>query len=707
MKHLRAAPVRIFSLALILICALTLTATVKIPFTKRDKAFYLTKDQANFIRPGIAVKLTGAQITADGTITARFTVTDPMGAPLDINGVNTLGVLEVGLVAAVLPAGQHEYLAYTTSVKTTATGQKTVQAGYDSGGKFQQVNPGEYTYTFATKAPAGFDASATHTIGIYAERDLTDQSLGFAGIDDVFTFVPNGSSLTHVHDVVRTATCNACHDRMSGHGGSRTKVEMCVLCHTPQTVNPETGNTMDFPVMIHKIHAGSSLPSVQAGGHYAIVHRGSTNDFSTVVYPADVRRCTTCHDPNSGATQANAWLTSPTRAACGSCHDNVNFATGENHVNLPEIDDKQCASCHIPKGETEFDASITGAHTVPTDSAALPGVKVDIVKVDNGVPGKAPTVTFTLVDGSGKGIPLQQMTVDPNAVHLVLAGPASDYGYTTFGTDAKQGYVLEDPTTTGTCDTNGTCAYTFTHAIPANATGTYAVGIEATRLATLMAGTTRAQDVEYGTPNKVFYFSVDGSPVQPRRTVAATAKCNQCHVALAAHGQNRNQVEMCVLCHNPSLTDAVTRATSKSPADLAQPPQAVNFNLLIHRIHSGENLAAQGATYVEVSHNGRHRDFTGVRYPVQAVDGSVGDTRKCYMCHVNGSEQNLPTGLNSVTDPQGWMPNVGAVTSACSGCHVTKAIASHALANSTSLGESCDTCHGAQAEFNVSKVHAE
>ena len=33
--------------------------------------------------------------------------------------------------------------------------------------------------------------------------------------------------------------------------------------------------------------------------------------------------------------------------------------------------------------------------------------------------------------------------------------------------------------------------------------------------------------------------------------------------------------------------------------------------------------------------------------------GGVGDTAKCYMCHVNGSEAVFPIGKNNVTDPQG------------------------------------------------------
>jgi OmcA/MtrC family decaheme c-type cytochrome len=233
------------------------------------------------------------------------------------------------------------------------------------------------------------------------------------------------------------------------------------------------------------------------------------------------------------------------------------------------------------------------------------------------------------------------------------------------------------------------------------------MGIEATRLGVLLAGTKKEQDVEYGAKNKVVYFSVDGSPVQPRRTVALTENCNNCHVHIAAHGQPRNQVEMCILCHNPSLTDAATRAQSKIPADLATPAQALNFNVMIHRIHTGENLQAMGSSYLILSHRGRHVDFSDVRYPVQSADGSVGDTRKCWMCHTNGSEQNLPIGLNLVSEPQSLLNPEPAVTAACTGCHVTKPALSHAVTNSNTLGESCQVCHGAQGKFNINFAHAE
>ncbi len=39
-------------------------------------------------------------------------------------------------------------------------------------------------------------------------------------------------------------------------------------------------------------------------------------------------------------------------------------------------------------------------------------------------------------------------------------------------------------------------------------------------------------------------------------------------------------------------TDAALRPTATVASDKAAPPQGINFNLLVHRIHTGDNLLA-------------------------------------------------------------------------------------------------------------------
>jgi OmcA/MtrC family decaheme c-type cytochrome len=289
-----------------------------------------------------------------------------------------------------------------------------------------------------------------------------------------------------------------------------------------------------------------------------------------------------------------------------------------------------------------------------------------------------------------------------------MAGSTSDYGYTSFGSDVTTpGYVTENAMTASTCGSDGSCSYTFTHAVPSSATGSYTIGVEARRTETLLPGTTAEQSVTYGANNKVMSFSVDGSPMAPRRAVVATSNCNQCHSSLSVHGGLRNQTEYCVLCHNPSNTDIARRPGSMVAADRALPPQGINFNLLVHRIHDGANLQADNRGYVVVGFGGSHNDFSDVRFPAMSNTGATETLTRCSLCHINGSEQNLPAGLNAVTDPQGPINPIQPIASACTGCHVQLATASHALANTTSLGESCQTCHSSGAAFSVSQVHAQ
>jgi OmcA/MtrC family decaheme c-type cytochrome len=639
----------------------------------RQNAGYNPAAAAQFpsVTTGVAVKINSATIAKDGTITCRFTVTDSAGHGLDVTGMQTPGTLTMRFVAAYIPNGKAQYTAYTTTVlkSTLNNNPAQTQASTDSGGKFTLVDAttGAYDYTFATKAPATFDATATHSIGMQAERSLAAYGIADVASDDaVYTFVPNGSPVTNVRDLVNEASCNNCHNPISAHGGARKKIAYCVLCHTPQSVNPDTGNTVDMAVFVHKLHRGSSLPSVQAGQPYQIFHRGAMQDYSEVVFPQDLRNCTTCHA--EGTKQAANWKANPNRAACGSCHDNVNFDTGRNHVNLAQPDDKQCKNCHSTGTGAEFDASVPGAHTIPDNSAFNPGVVMQILSVENAVPGSAPVVTFQVTAKAGVPVDISKLT----RLRLTLAGPNKDYGTGPAGVR-----VSEDPTKTA--GSNGVYVYTMAAKVPAGAAGSYTVSLEGVNTVTLMAGTMKqttgndmAKPVEY-------YFSVDGSAVTARRQVVATEKCAACHQNLGfVHGGSRGNTQECVMCHNPTLTDG----TSK---------QSVSFATQIHSIHRGENLVNP---YVLGTTN-----YQEVKFP--------GDLRDCTTCHVNNSYRVENVGAAAmVASPGGFTPATAPIAAACQGCHDDKSTASHALANTTSLGESCATCHSASSEFAVDKVHA-
>ena len=650
-------------------------------YTPHDRAYYLDPTLVNYIRPGIIVKIKSAAIASDGTITARVAITDPKGIPLDKDGIATPGPVSLRFIAAYIPAGKKQYTAYTTTLAkaTLNSNPAQTQAGTDSGGTFTTNAVGDYTYTFKTKAPAGFDQTVTHSIGVSAQRDLSE----FMTYDewsetsnDVFNFVPNGSAVTVTRSVVPTSACNQCHDPLFGHGGSRLTVEMCILCHTPQTINPDTLLTQDMPVLIHKIHMGKNLPSVQAGTPYRIWHRGQWSDFSDVGFPSgtnELMTCTVCHQ---NAPQAKNYLTAPSRAACGSCHDDVNFATGKNHSanNMPEISDNHCADCHQPVGELEYDASITGAHKVATTSSQLPGLVFAIVSVANANPGQNPAVTFTVNDKKGNFVDITKM----NFLNLVMAGPTTDYnGYTS--EDARKAPIV------------GGQYVSFNAALPATASGSYAVGIEGYNNVTINASTMNATTVRDVGFNQVFYFAVGSGTVAPRRKVVSQANCNGCHSTLSLHGGIRQNVEYCVVCHDPAVTDASVRPAASGPAE------SINFKTMIHKIHTGSNLTTN---FTVIGHGSSVNNYNDVGYP--------GDRRDCEQCHLPGTyDLPLPAGLISQVAPRDYLNPMPPISGACLSCHTTQPAAAHAaIMTSPTLGESCEACHGNNAASSVAKAHA-
>lgn len=698
-----------WTLAVLLLAASTaLVSSTQSPFTQRDKAFYADEATINFVRPGLVFKILGHEVASDGTVKVRFRITDPKGAPLEREGINTPGTVSTSFILAVLPNDSDYYRAYTTRLKTSTypptAGKQARQASADAGGSYTKVADGEYVYTFGTKLPANYDKTATHTIALYGNRNLSEFELGTNYATDVYSFVPDGSAVKKIRQVFVVDSCNKCHDNLRFHGGSRVGIDVCTLCHTPKyntgtltvdNTNPETGNTIDLKVMVHKIHMGANLPSVQAGKPYQIVGFGNNvSDWSKVGMPSGPNNCQWCHEErNAKAAQKNAWLSNPNRDACGACHDNVNFATGENHVGIIQISDNQCKNCHIPEGELDFDASIKGAHVVEQNSSLIRGAVAKIEKIENAQPGQKPTLTISLKDRAGNPMDIKELIPGAGRGRLAvtLAGPTTDYG-AGIGTASTKGYVQDNLTATSLSGAPGLYTYTFSQAIPADAQGTWAFALEGRTDEKILAGTLRERVVEVNIPNDVKYFSVDGSDVVPRRVVVTTAACNVCHSQLVLHGQNRNEINNCVICHNPAMTDAARRPAAQAPNE------AISMASMIHRIHTGDEQPRDFTIY---GFGGSANNFNDVAFPPPAT------VANCAMCHVNNSQNAPAQGVLNVTDPRGWLDPATPTAAACLACHPHKDAASHALANTTALGESCSACHGPDGEFSVSKVHAQ
>lgn len=667
---------------------------------------------AYLVGPGLDFDIQSAAVDAKGVATVRFRITDAGGLPLDRQGLYTEGAVTAHFVLAWLDqtaSGQAlAYTAYTTTIeKSPITSMSAVQAAADQGGPFSDVDPeqGVYEYTFG--APIAVAAAArTHTVGVWASRDFQGATYVANALHD---FLPGGGAVTVQREVVTTAACNGCHDPLSAHGGERRDARLCVLCHSPQTTDADTGNTVDFGVMVHKIHRGASLPSVAAGAPYQIIgDMEQVNDYSTVAFPQDIGRCVACHQ----GKQADNWKNLPSRTACGSCHDRTSFApppvaTGfTQHKGGPQADDTKCTVCHPPVAGL---AGVATVHLPPDTDPASPELTLSIKSVVSTAPGSMPEIVFT---AQLDGMPLDLLASPLPLLAVTVAGPTTDYAsfwqQTIQGTGAAGSLKLEGSV--------GTYRYVFASPMPASATGTYGFALEGY---VQPGGPTGPR---FGALNPIAFAAVtDAAPV-PRRKVVDGGQCDSCHFELEAHGGIRREVQYCAFCHNPNADDSQRVARFEVPSTTAQ---SVDFKVLVHKIHMGDALTRQpyviGGFPAPTASNpgGTPLDFGAVRYP--------GDRKSCPTCHA-GATYALPLGaavLPSLSEelactdpapnPQSYCQTRVVVaktytpptTAVCTACHDAPYVLAHAQTNTASNGvEGCAACHGPKAQWDVQRVHA-
>ena len=112
----------------------------------------------------------------------------------------------------------------------------------------------------------------------------------------------------------------------------------------------------------------------------------------------------------------------PIRAACRPRWTTPISPTGANHPAAYKL-----THCHIPQGEIDFDASILGAHAALMIQLAF-RTGGDIMNVQNGIAGKVGRrwcrLRFKITTVAGYPC--------PPFFSSTMAGPTTDYGYTSF-----------------------------------------------------------------------------------------------------------------------------------------------------------------------------------------------------------------------------------------------------------------------------------
>ncbi|HTR50427.1 MAG TPA: OmcA/MtrC family decaheme c-type cytochrome [Kofleriaceae bacterium] len=679
-------------------------------------------------KPDVAITVTDLAVASSGA-TVSFTLADSNGVPVDASGRYTDGTVAVSFVLAQIAVNGDgspaQYTAYTTKQVTSGSGAVGTQVEAESSGTLTTVDVTKGTYTYAFAAPTtGLDPTLTQTVGALAVRTTdSGQAIG----NTTFSVVPAGGTPLARQEVT-DGNCNSCHKALAMHGGRWTSTGQCILCHQPQASDPYSGNTLDFKVMVHKIHDGAGLPSVAAGTPYQIIgYMQSVNDFSTVVFPepapiptpgpsgiaaSGTQRCTACH----GGAQGDRWGSAPAKDACTSCHDNVSFSTPVPtgmvlHGGGAQPDNAPCALCHPATGSI---AGIADYHFVGLLSPTAPTVALAIQSIKNTAPGgqTPPTMTFT---ATVNGAPVNLLASPLTGLTATIAGPNTDYQtewQAKIQGSGAVGTLTFDPTT-------GLHSYTFPAVIPATATGSYTVGLEGYLQPT-------SSSPRYAAVNPVLAFAVTDATPQPRRQIVALANCNTCHYQLSAHGGSRTNPDYCVMCHNPASYDSAGAPRLEGTSNVDA--EALDFRHMLHKVHAGTNLTEPyviGGFPLPSTTNpiGTPNNFAADRYPAPLTACDACHASKNWTLPLAASPAYAPTtfGFMSCDPAAGSAPNTYCPspywnptstlleqpqTSVCTSCHDAPYTLAHAQLNTTAGGvEACATCHGPGMVEDVALFH--
>jgi OmcA/MtrC family decaheme c-type cytochrome len=705
--------------------------------------------------PALNITITGVTISSPPVVT--FAVTDEAGVP-----TASLAAADLRFnIAKLVPGSNGAPSTWQNYINRAVSGavqgsQERSAAGFAFGKLVNQGN-GSYTYTFATdiRDPAanpcpapctdadGKPLDVSYQPGLTHRVAIQQANSAYPHASGVYDFVPAGGSGTR-RDVVATATCNTCHNELTAHG-TRVDTRLCVTCHTPGSwVAGTPRTTVDFKVMIHRIHNGSSLPSVVAGSPYIV----NGTDFSKAAFPQDVRNCTKCHDGTPGAAnptaQGDNWKMQPSAEACGSCHDNVYFGAKPDpakpyqkvaHPGGVTTDSSTCALCHAAGRYTDK-KDIVVAHNFPARlKAAAAKFKYNIISVTPTTAGGKPVITFSVTDPTNADKPhdiksAAAFTAGANSTLTVKLG----WSTSDFGNDASgQGFgqpvsinLLNNPAVVaGTVA--GTYTVTSTVAVPSAQTGTLRVLMEGHPAGDVT--TAGAFSDRLAAKNVFKDYAITGT-VAPRRVVVDIAKCNVCHDVLSLHGNNRtDEPGVCAVCHNPNATDASRRPATAgvlTGGTDGKLEESIDFKTMIHGIHAGQagkgGFRTKGITVY--GFGGSVNDFSGVVFP-----GKLND---CTTCHGGTSYQlagtwDSPTanGILGSTISTGASTSDAAdnlritpIAAVCSSCHdgaVAKAHMQDAFnaANFSATQaqinagppEACSFCHGAGRALDVKVLH--
>jgi OmcA/MtrC family decaheme c-type cytochrome len=588
--------------------------------------------------PGLKVDILGVTIdpgTRKATVSLKFQ--DGSGNSLDRTGVSSN--FTISHVPSQIPVGgttaaAGPYINYLTKSATQVDNpdyplegapRVVQQPTSDSTGTYANTGPGLYSYTFAAALPADYDINQTHIVAHYTTRTVGPvRWVSNAN----YAFVPaNAATAPLKRETVKNEACNNCHNPLNFHGGSRQDVQLCLTCHSQGSSDPESNNSIDLNIMVHKIHMGERLPTVKAGGSYSIVGRNNeTEDFSHVGYPQDILNCQSCHTDTGTAN--DPWVNNGTPSVCTSCHEDI-YDPGKHPFALAQNAVCGNGACHGPGGSAP---DARKAHKTFLNMPEAPIFDISIVSATVASPDDAPALTVKGLSGTRAAGATQPLASVDNfgMLEVFFNGPNTDY--VSHGHSIKQ-YGKSRLVNLAATPTPGE----FTFSLPetlreaAGSAGdvtkdSYTVSIRAAYDPT--PGTAPATDQVDMIKNPTAAISAAGTAT-PRKQVVDTGKCNACHGNLVSHGGDIlvHNVEQCVMCHTSTMETSLWQGDNKDPGLTT----SLRFSQLVHRAHAGGMAVAPYVLYGYSPPGIKHPQFdlSNLAFP--------GDRRACGTCHLDGT----------------------------------------------------------------------
>lgn len=664
-----------------------------------------------------------------GAPTVQFELTNDLGQGLKGLPADNIS-FAIARLAAGVAGGSSEWQSYVTRGDG---GVPNVQASTESAaaGTYVDNMDGTYRYTFSqalTDYPAGpaYSETATHRVGLEIRTDTNGFMPTNIPADNApYDFVPVGGQPTETRLIVDTPACNTCHDKLEAHGEARFDVKYCVICHNPYSFDGNTGNSIDMKVLVHKIHRGADLTN----GYQIVGYGGSVNDFSDVEFPQDIRNCQICHrESDSNTPQASNWRLVANRAACGTCHDDIDWANGGHPGGFTFTDDTQCLDCHGPNGTVR---NAEGKLVQTPIAHEIPGLLAsaefafNLLGVTATSTGEFPVVTFSVTNPQDNDS-AYDLATDPaftacdgtSRLAVDVVWSTAEYTNRDSGNAPAQPVtfnVLPGCGDTVTVNPDGSYSATSPTAVPATVSGSLAAELEGHPWKDLNGDGLTSEDERIAVKSAVLFAAIGNGTTTERRSVVDIQNCDKCHNQLSVHGNNRtDNIEICTGCHNPDATDAARR-TGQCAIDLGTDDAPIDLKRMIHWIHASGTIGVPyevcgfaGANVFDFVFPGKLNDCEACHKPdtYYPVDGSV----------VHGTTVDAGANIASPTDDTVISPNAAV----CSACHRSALAAEHMeqnggdfaatkAADSTLISasvETCAVCHGPGRIADVKVVHS-